>query len=547
MISTSNITAPLHLIGAFVRGDRDIALPIDLVQEVGSSQINIMSQAAVSKAISEGIVFESYNREQIDAKDEATLDLAISKHTEDLNTYDQNIKIYISDADIAQLDEMRNYAHAQDLHYKDETIKESNAYTDEQIKNVRLFNVKGVVDSVDKLPKEDNEMFDIYLVGPTAFGEYQEWFWNDVIKPAAWEMLGLLHIDVDLSNYYTRSEIDTKFTVVTNNITLLQSGKVDKVTGKQLSTNDFTTVYKTRLDSFTQDDINKMLAVNAAESIRVSNETVRIASEDERKSSETSRKTAETTRGTNETTRIANESARVTAEGKRVTAESSRATAETSRVNVESSRVTAETSRNTAETGRSSAEVVRGTNEARRETQETARQTNTATAITAVNAAKTATETATTNANTSATNANTQASRAKLFADNPPKIQSNYWYVYNEATKAYVNTNVKALGVDGAKGTEGDPGKSPEIRDGIWWVYDLTLKTYVSTGISVNSDFVLTKEKIEGVFTGTIDSHDHANTYFEKQVTIDNELVTAVSLIDLDSRVNNINNWKIIR
>ena len=49
--------------------------------------------------------------------------------------------------------------------------------------------------------------------------------------------------EVDLSNYYTKSETDSKV-----------SGKVDKVTGKQLSTNDFTTVLKTKLEGLSNYD-----------------------------------------------------------------------------------------------------------------------------------------------------------------------------------------------------------------------------------------------------------------------------------------------------
>lgn len=49
--------------------------------------------------------------------------------------------------------------------------------------------------------------------------------------------------EVDLSNYYTKSETDSKV-----------SGKVDKVTGKGLSTNDFTTALKTKLEGLTNYD-----------------------------------------------------------------------------------------------------------------------------------------------------------------------------------------------------------------------------------------------------------------------------------------------------
>nr|DAK10355.1 MAG TPA: Head fiber protein [Caudoviricetes sp.] len=49
--------------------------------------------------------------------------------------------------------------------------------------------------------------------------------------------------EVDLTNYYTKAEIDSKV-----------SGKVDKVTGKGLSTNDFTTALKTKLEGLTNYD-----------------------------------------------------------------------------------------------------------------------------------------------------------------------------------------------------------------------------------------------------------------------------------------------------
>lgn len=47
----------------------------------------------------------------------------------------------------------------------------------------------------------------------------------------------------DLSNYYTKSETDTKL-----------NAKVDKVTGKGLSTNDYTTVEKNKLATLSNYD-----------------------------------------------------------------------------------------------------------------------------------------------------------------------------------------------------------------------------------------------------------------------------------------------------
>lgn len=235
-----------------------------------------------------------------------------------------------------------------------------------------------------------------------------------------------------------------------------------------------------------------------SESARVTAETVRNTNEESRKTAESARVTAESSRFTAEQTRIANETSRKTAEEGRVTAETKRVEDETARSNAEASRVLAETARDSQET-------VRQANEVTREAQEAARQTNTSNAITAVNEAKIAAIAATTNATTAATNANTQAARAKEYADNPPMIQDNYWYVWDDTTDAYVNTNHVATG---------DPGKSPKIDNGTWWIYDLDTNEYVNTGISVSSDYILTKEKVEAVLTGDITSHNHDSMYY---------------------------------
>lgn len=239
-------------------------------------------------------------------------------------------------------------------------------------------------------------------------------------------------------------------------------------------------------------------ARDTAESTRINAEAVRKTNEDARKTAESARATAESSRFTAEQTRVTNETARKAAEDARVIAETARDTAETDRNTAETNRVTAENERDSQETNRQANEVTR-------QAQEAERQTNTANAITAVNEAKTATETATTNATTAATNANNQANRAKEYADNPPKIQNNYWYVWDDTTDAYINTNHVATG---------DPGKSPKIDNGTWWIYDLDTSTYVDTGIAVSSDYVLTKAKVEAVLTGDITSHNHDSMYY---------------------------------
>lgn len=146
------------------------------------------------------------------------------------------------------------------------------------------------------------------------------------------------------------------------------------------------------------------------------------------------------------------ESLRVIAEQNRVNAEDTRIANENTRIDNENARKLAETNRNTAENQRAASENTRETNEA-------ARENATAQAISDVNAAKSATETATANAitatnaantaaskaNTSATNADTQANRAKEYADNPPKIESEYWHTWDEVNDKYVNTGNKSI------------------------------------------------------------------------------------------------------
>lgn len=265
------------------------------------------------------------------------------------------------------------------------------------------------------------------------------------------------------------------------------------------------------------------------ESGRVTAENARAANEDTRKSNESTRITQENTRQTNESTRINSEAGRVASETARETAEATRVTQEQGRVDAEAIRVANENARKDAETDRSDAEDVRIANEADRvakeairETQETERQTNTAEAITAVNEAKTAAQAATTNANTAASNANTQANRAKEYSDNPPKIENDRWWVWDEVNDTYVNTEVFATG---------EPGKSPIIQDGTWWVYNNETSEYQDTLIPVTTPYQLTKEKVEAVLTGEIKSHHHDGFYYT-EYEIDQKVATINSEFD---------------
>ena len=69
--------------------------------------------------------------------------------------------------------------------------------------------------------------------------------------------------------------------------------------------------------------------------------------------------------------------------------------------------------------------------------------------------------------------------------------------------------------IDEAQGAATEAKNLPKIINGTWWVYDANKRTYVDTGQSASSDYQLTKEKIENVFTGDIESHFHSK-YVEK-------------------------------
>lgn len=95
-----------------------------------------------------------------------------------------------------------------------------------------LFRFKGRVDTVDNLPSSDNQQGDVYLVGVEGANEFAEYYWTGTF----FDYMGKT-TSVDLSDYYKKSEVDN-----------LLNNKVDKVEGKGLSTEDFTTELKNKLN-----------------------------------------------------------------------------------------------------------------------------------------------------------------------------------------------------------------------------------------------------------------------------------------------------------
>lgn len=92
------------------------------------------------------------------------------------------------------------------------------------------------VEIVETLPTSDISTTTIYLINVPNTTNYAQWMYIN----NAWANIGSTF--VDLTNYYTKSQTDT-----------LLNSKVDKVTGKGLSTNDFTNAYKSILDNYKVD------------------------------------------------------------------------------------------------------------------------------------------------------------------------------------------------------------------------------------------------------------------------------------------------------
>ena len=92
------------------------------------------------------------------------------------------------------------------------------------------------VEIVESLPTSDISTTTIYLINVSGTNNYNQWMYIN----NAWANIG--STSVDLTNYYTKTQVDT-----------LLNDKVDKVSGKGLSTNDFTNAYKSTLDNYTVD------------------------------------------------------------------------------------------------------------------------------------------------------------------------------------------------------------------------------------------------------------------------------------------------------
>lgn len=129
----------------------------------------------------------------------------------------------------------------------------TDAYTKTEIdgKLTSAMHYKGQVDTYENLPKSNTQIGDMYNVESDG----HNYVWNGT----TWDKMSG---EIDLSAYATTSAMNTAL-----------AKKVDKVSGKQLSTNDYTTTEKSKLAG-----IAAGAQVNVIESIVVNGVTASISS-----------------------------------------------------------------------------------------------------------------------------------------------------------------------------------------------------------------------------------------------------------------------------
>lgn len=104
----------------------------------------------------------------------------------------------------------------------------------------------GKVLVVTELPAKGNPNT-IYMVpneSSRANDVYDEYIWMVTTEKTGWEFLGNKHVEVDLTGYYNKTQVDKAIEDSEARSTAAITLKVDKVDGKQLSTNDYTTAEK---------------------------------------------------------------------------------------------------------------------------------------------------------------------------------------------------------------------------------------------------------------------------------------------------------------
>lgn len=149
-------------------------------------------------------------------------------------------------SNLATKEELASKADSANVYSKSETYTKTE--TDSAIKqaSATVFKYKGAVDNYEGLPTEEVYVGDVYSLRDTN-GEYVA---TKASPEPTWEYLG---VEVDLSQYSTTVENDGKYQpkgdyVTNSTFTSSLNNKVDKDGDKVLSTNDFTTELKSKLE-----------------------------------------------------------------------------------------------------------------------------------------------------------------------------------------------------------------------------------------------------------------------------------------------------------
>ena len=163
-------------------------------------------------------------------------------------------------SNLATKDELASKADSANVYSKSETYTKTE--TDSAIKqaSATVFKYKGAVDNYEGLPTEEVSVGDVYSLRDTN-GEYVA---TKASPEPTWEYLG---VEVDLSQYSTTEENDEKYQpigdyVTNSTFTSSLNNKVDKDGNKVLSTNDFTTELKSKLEGIEVGaQVNKVTSV----------------------------------------------------------------------------------------------------------------------------------------------------------------------------------------------------------------------------------------------------------------------------------------------
>ena len=266
--------------------------------------------------------------------------------------------------------------------------------------------------------------------------------------------------------------------------------------------------------------VESELLRSQAETVREGNESLRVESENARAMAESTRVSAESLRESAETKRLTDESLRLSAELERKSSEAEREKVEQGRVSSENLRVSSEEERVSSESARKAAESTRESNESERKSGETDRK-NAESLRSSEESKRKASESARESAESQRVSvdnerkedyaalredivsATKEAWAASAEVRNIPIIKDGTWWTWDVDNDMYKDTGSPAT------------SRSPKIENGTWWTWNDLEGVYTDTGESVSADYQLTKEKIESVFTGDIQSHSHSR-YVEK-------------------------------